>query len=389
MITRRFFCSAAAAGLALVAGPAVAGTLGSACADAISAALAAQPAGPVLLNSYIVQPGGGDFDLTQANAAYVYDNALAGLALLAAGRPAQARQLADALALAQAHDRFFTDGRLRNAYMAGPMATPAKLPGWWDSSAGHWAEDPYQAGSQTGPIAWAMLLWQALGMRAPAQRAADFLNRTLRAPRGYYGGFYGFEPNPQKLTWQSTEQNTDLFAVFSKLDTADDAAHAGQFVRAMLDPKTGCFGAGLSSTGAVNPLLAADAGIWPYLAGLGDAATAQAATAQAAIKTLRRGAGIGFSDSSTSIWLEGTAFASLALRGPDQAAFLATIAANRAPNGYVYATAAPMLATGLAVGPATAGQPEMPFNYYRRPCLSATAWTALAALGVNPLTTDN
>jgi hypothetical protein len=381
VITRRAF---AVAGLAFAAGPAVAATLGTACADAISAALAAMPAGPVLLNSYIVTPGGGDFDLTQANAAYVYDNALAGLALLAAGRPNQARRLADALAAAQAHDRFFNDGRLRNAYLAGPMTAPAKLPGWWDSRAGHWAEDPYQAGSQTGPIAWAMLLWLALGMRAPAQSAADFINRTLRAPRGYYGGFYGFEPDPLKLTWQSTEQNTDLFAVFSKLGAAEDAAHAGQFVGAMLDQKTGCFGAGLSDTGAVNPLLAADAGIWPYFAGLGDAATAQAA-----IKSLRRGSGIGFSQSSTSIWLEGTAFASLALRGQDAAAFLGTIAANRAPNGYVYATVAPMLATGLAVGPATAGQPEMPFTYYRRPSLSATAWATLAVQAANPLTTDH
>jgi hypothetical protein len=379
VITRRFFC--AAAGLALVAGPAVADTLGAACADAISAALAAMPAGPVLLNSYIVEPGGGDFDVTQANAAYVYDNALAGLALLAAGRPDQARRLADALAAAQAHDRFFTDGRLRDAYMAGKMTAPAKLPGWRDKQAGHWAEDPYQAGSQTGPIAWAMLLWLALGMRAPAQRAADFINRTLRAPRGYYGGFYGFEPNPQKLTWQSTEQNTDLFAVFSKLGAAPDAAHAKNFVSAMLDPKTGCFGAGLSGTGAVNPLLAADASIWPYLAGLGDAVSARTA-----IKRLDRGSGIGFSESSTSIWLEGTAFASLALRGPEAASFLRTIAANRAPNGYVYATVAPMLATGLAVGPATGGQPELAFNYYRRPSLSATAWAVLAALGKNPLT---
>ena len=58
----------------------------------------------------------------------------------------------------------YSDGRLRNAYQAGAMATPAKLPGWWETTAGHWVEDPYQAGSQTGPIAWAMLLWAALGM---------------------------------------------------------------------------------------------------------------------------------------------------------------------------------------------------------------------------------
>ena len=193
------------------------------------------PDGPVLLNSYIVEtgPSRADFDLTQANAAYVYDNALAGLLLLAAGHADEAGRIGQALAIAQAHDRFWKDGRLRNAYQAGAVAAPAKLPGWWDAKAGHWAEDPYQVGSQTGPVAWAMLLWSALGMRAPADAAGDWLNAQLRAPNGYYGGFYGFEPSPLKLTWQSTEQNTDLYAVFRKLGRGADAAHAGGFVQAM------------------------------------------------------------------------------------------------------------------------------------------------------------
>ncbi len=145
------------------------------------------------------------------------------------------------------------------------------------------------------------------------------------------------------------------------------------------------FGAGRSPAGAANPLLAADAGIWPYLAGL-----APAATAQAAISALRRGGGIGFSAASDGTWLEGTAFAALALRRAGDAAgaagLLRTVAAQVAPAGYVYATVAPMLATGLTVGPAlVAGQAELPFNYFRRPSLSATAWTALAGLNANPL----
>src|SRR5580698_8154425 len=144
--------------------------LGAACANAIRFQMAILPAGPALLNSYIVEtgPDRGDFDITQANAAYVYDNALAGLLLLAAGHKDEARRIGQALAIAQAHDRFFKDGRLRNAYQAGAMTMPAKLPGWWDAKAGRWNEDPYQVGSETGPVAWAMLLWAALGMRAPA-----------------------------------------------------------------------------------------------------------------------------------------------------------------------------------------------------------------------------
>ena len=52
-------------------------------------------------------------------------------------------------------DRHFRDGRLRNAYVAGPPT--ARLPGWWDAAAGRWVEDAYQVGTATGVVAWAML----------------------------------------------------------------------------------------------------------------------------------------------------------------------------------------------------------------------------------------
>jgi hypothetical protein len=350
-------------------------------AAAIRAEMQALPAGPVLLNSYIVEtgPGATDFDLTQANVAYVYDNALAGLLLLAAGYQDSARRIGQALEIAQTHDRFWKDGRLRNAYQAGLMAVPAKLPGWWDAKAGHWAEDPYQVGSQSGPVAWAMLLWAALGMPEPANTAGNWLDDQLRAPSGYYGGFYGFEPNPLKLTWQSTEQNTDLYAAFRKLGRGEDAAHAKGFVQSMFS--AGLFDAGVSPDGTRNTMVAADAGIWPFLAGV-----ARQQTAEVAIQALRRGDGIGFSDASRTVWLEGTAFAALALGHDSQSSeFLRTVAAERSPQGYVYATVAPTLRTGLTVGPSLQkGVPEQAFNYYRRPALSATAWAGLATLGSNP-----
>ena len=197
--------------------------------------MAALGDGPVLLNSYLIEPGarGDAFDLTQADAAYVYDNALAGLFLLAAGQRKAALRIGQALALAQAHDRKFTDGRLRNAYAAGGMSTPAKLPGFWDKKAGQWDEDPYQVGTDTGPMAWAMLLWATLGMKAPADDAGNFLDATMRAPSGYYGGFYGFDNTQQRLLWQSTEQNTDLVAAFRALGRPEDEAHAAAFVRDM------------------------------------------------------------------------------------------------------------------------------------------------------------
>jgi hypothetical protein len=380
-LTRRAFgvgCAVALAGSAQAArGPFVEAVLGQ---------MAALPDGPVLLNSYLVQAGvGGDaFDLTQANAAYVYDNALAGLFLLAAGERGAALRIGQALALAQAHDRKFADGRLRNAYAAGAMSKPAKLPGFWDKQANRWAEDPYQVGTDTGPVAWAMMLWAALGMRAPADDAGNFVDASLRAPAGYYGGFYGFDPTQQRLLWQSTEQNTDLAVVFHTLGRDEDASHARAFVQAMYNANANQFYSGTAPDGSKNSLLAADAGIWPYLAGLGDAGSALTA-----IKALQRGDGIGFSAASTSIWLEGTAFAALALRkmGNNMApAFLQTIRNNISPEGYVYATVAPSLETGLSVGPSLQqNQPELAFTYYRRPSLSATSWAGLAMLAINPL----
>ncbi|HET9148802.1 MAG TPA: hypothetical protein VFN77_12175, partial [Acetobacteraceae bacterium] len=160
---------------------------------AIKAGLAALPAGPGLLASYITTPGGGDFDLTNANAAYTYDNALAGLALLAGGDAAGAARIADAFVIAQAHDPDHADGRLRNAYRAGAMVRPAALPGWWDEVRNRWLEDPYQVGSEAGPMAWAMLLWTALAARRlnaaryreAAEQAAEWIIRNLHAARGF------------------------------------------------------------------------------------------------------------------------------------------------------------------------------------------------------------
>lgn len=342
--------------------------------------------GPVLLHSYLIspRPRADGFDLTQANAAYIYDNALAGLLLLHTGYRQEALRIAQAMTLAQVHDRYFHDGRLRNAYKAGAMQSPAELPGFWNDKTNQWDEDPYQVGSDTGPIAWAMLLWQALGMVDQANKAGDFLNATLRAPLGYYGGFYGYDQAQQKLTWQSTEQNLDLAVAFKRLGREGDAAHAAAFVQTAYDPAAELFKTGLTPTGQPGMMLAADAGIWPYLAGVGCAESARRAIAR-----LRHGEGIGFSDASHGIWLEGTAFAALALKSmqnPLASSFLDTISANVSRQGYVYATVSPQLSTGLKVGPSLQkNTPPQDFNYYRVPALSTTCWASMAALNINPL----
>lgn len=364
--------------------------------NTIRAQLDAIPPGPALLASYPDRTANARYpEFAPANnpAAYTYDNALAGLALIAGGHALHAARIADAFELAQAHDPNYSDGRLRNAYRAGPVAIPVALPGWWDAQANIWAEDPYQVGSETGPIAWAILLWTALRdagvnsdrYEAAAARAGDWIVTNCANAHGYTGGVFGFPPDQQKLRWVSTEQNTDCAIAFTRLHRPNRAAHAARFVRSMKNPATHLFDAGLTPNGANNPLLAADANIWPTLAGLTDAASLAPAIARLGWPRTDP-AGIGFSTASQGIWTEGTAFAALALHRAGQPAtanrFLATIASQISPSGLLFTTSVPRLATGLTVGP---GADSERFDYYRVPALAPTAWAALALLGSDPL----
>jgi hypothetical protein len=390
MICRRLLLTGALAapvvGAAALSWP----RLADAAIGAIKTRLAAIPAGPALLASYVVAPDGSDFGKVNADAAYVYDNALAGLALLAAGEPGDAARIAEALLIAQGHDPNYTDGRLRNAYRAGAVALPVALPGWWDKRQDRWVQDPYQVGSEAGPMAWAMLLWTALagkGVNAAsynqaARRAGNWINANLRAPQGFCGGFFGFPPHPRKLLWVSTEQNTDLAVAFTRLGMKAAAAHAAGLVRAMSDGH-GLINAGLTPDGARNRMIAADANFWPLLARLMPGKTG---IISALGWPRGRPQGIGFSEASQGIWLEGTGFAALWLRrngdAPLAERFARTILGNFAPSGYVYATVPAMLRTGLTIGP----DPDSPpFDYFRAPALAPTAWVALAAFSSNPL----
>jgi hypothetical protein len=355
--------------------------------------LDAIPSGPALLASYPDLAGApARFATANRHAAYVYDNALAGLALIAAGHPNHAVRLADALVRAQDHDPDYHDGRLRNAYRAGAITSPVALPGWWDARLNQWVEDPYQVGSESGPVAWAILLWTRLikaGFNAAryqraANRAAAWITSTLHAPCGFRGGVFGFPPHPQKLGWVSTEQNLDLAVSFAALGLTREAAHARHFVARMHRAKTHLFTAGLTPAGAINPMIAADANLWPVLAGLAGAATAKAAIDRLGWPRANP-AGIGFSEASQGIWLEGTGFAALALERIGAhalaAGFSATLAAHQTGGSYVVATSTARLATGLTIGPDRSAEQ---FDYYRVPALAPTAWAAMAQVGFSP-----
>src|SRR5438105_10877980 len=75
-----------------------------------------------------------------ASTAFVYDNALAAIALVACGNVTSATTIGNALSLAVRKDRTFADGRVRNAYRAGPVGEgPPALPGWWAATPKIWA----------------------------------------------------------------------------------------------------------------------------------------------------------------------------------------------------------------------------------------------------------
>ena len=348
--------------------------------------------GPGLLRSFVTD-GNEAFDRSHAEVSYTYDNACAGLALLAGGERALAARLGEGLRLAQAQDRYWQDGRLRNAYAAGrqfPEAPrSARPPGWWDPGRGAWVEDGYAAGSAAGPVAFVILLWLALGdppYLAAADRAADWLVRDLKHPKGFTGGTLGHEPSPVVEEWLSTEQNLDLAVAFRRLGRATDAALAAEFVRSMWLPAEQRFAAGLRPDGMLDGTSAVDANLWPLLAfedpthrpALGWVLKRHGLPAGAPEAELD---GVDFNDDRDGLWMEGTAQTALLLRRLGREAlskrFLGTVLRHRTRDGWVLATDVPWLTTGLSNG-------DVPFRYPRRGHLAATAWGAMAALGAAP-----
>jgi hypothetical protein len=377
-----------------------------ACAD-LQRSISTMPPGPVLLPSF---PAAGDGPLHQA--AFLYDNAVAVIALIGCGQTASARRIGDAIVYAQSHDRYWHDGRLRNGYAAGSIGSgPVKLAGWWDQASQSWLEDRYQAGSDSGNLAWAMLALLTLEQHSATPGKTAYLDsarqlavwlRQMRDPStgdgdpgGFRGGTFGHEPQPELVTWKSTEHNTDLAAAYAALAkiTGDaswvaEAQAADAFVSAMWQGDKGCFVTGTGTDGkSRNDFIALDAQIWPLLA-LPDMTNKRDAILQHCLPGLAQqtatGAGYAYSQALHGIWTEGTAQAALLMRlvgdTAKATALLATIDRLHAPEGGFYATDQADLPTGFML-PTDPGKPRL---YFHLPHLGATAWVALAQRGVNP-----
>jgi hypothetical protein len=336
--------------------------------------------------------------------AFLYDNAVATIALIGCGKVDLARRVGDAILIALDRDRFWRDGRLRNAYLAGPVDRQGsiKLGGWWDNAQQRWVEDRYQVGSDNGNMAWAMLALLALDnvsddpkYRSGALRIGNWITtwRDNRGAGGFTGGTFAHEPAPVIVRWKSTEHNTDLAAAFSHLAQATGETRwrelsksATRFVVAMWDSTRQCFATGTGDDGVtINPIVVLDAQVWPLLAQPG-AAQHYVAAISTAQKQLRDGDGFAYSEVRDGIWTEGTAQMLLLMellgRKADAALLRAAIERQRAPDGGYYASSASRLPTGFML----ATDPSQPRLYYRLPHLGAAAWVALAERRFNPFT---
>jgi hypothetical protein len=363
--------------------------------------------GPILLASFPTAEEGPLRD-----SAFLYDNAVAAIALVGCGETELARRIGDALLIALEHDRFWHDGRLRNAYAAGSVkkGRPLKLPGWWDASQERWLEDRYQVGSDNGNMAWAMLALLALdkasgdaGYRTGAARIGQWVvaQQDRRGIPGFTGGTFAHEPEPERVRWKSTEHNADLAAAFNWLARSEPARWrepaqvAAGFVAGMWDAKRNCFATGTGDDGvAINPIIVLDAQVWPPMAVPAVGQRTEAALA-CAHEWLSFEGGYAYSEVRDGVWTEGSAQALLLLkllqadpksRSPAREKQIqqlrAAIEKQRTKDGSYYASGTQRLPTGFML----ATDPLQPRLYFRLPHLGAVAWVALAEKGFNPFT---
>lgn len=375
-------------------------------------------------------PPGDNFDTILKNVAFTYDNVLVLLAYLARGNKGdlqRASLLADAFVYAQNHDRFYTDGRLRNAYQGGdlilaPGWTPndregtVRLPGWWgwDTEQKTWFEDANQVGTDTGNMAWVIIgllrAYEVLGKAEyldAAKRLGVWIEANVRDTRGtggYTGGFEGWEPScgdpgPTPVTWKSTEHNIDTYVAFMTLfditgETVweEQAMHSKQFVKTMWEAcDTDHFATGTNDDG-VTPncdFAPEDVNTWGLMA-LGEVDQYGAGidwvqnNCQVSEPCFRGklAAGIDFNDDGDGIWWEGTAHMVITkrIKGEKSEAvfFLKNLrqAQRFAPNSNgkgIVASCGDGVTTGIE-----------DFLLFNRLHVGATAWYALAELEYNP-----
>jgi hypothetical protein len=364
------------------------------------------PNTPRFLPSYKVQ-GVGSPDLYITNPGFLYDQALVALAYMARGTEDDLRRvriILDAVCFAQESDRAYTDGRLRNAYMAGWLpdqrTKKARLPGWHDYATGNWGEDRVQVGTHAGNLAWSMIALLHYNVVDPkpeyvqaAVSMGDWLEANAKdssGAGGYIVGYEGWEPAPQLISAKSTEQNIDLACAFGLLyeATGDDVwrsarDHANRFVMSMWQPGfPGHFALGTLEDAITvrDDCKVLDPQTWSILALDLSGTTHREESLQWVEENLLVRIddveGVDFNDDRDGIWPEGcgqfilsNAWARKTDRAED---LLSSLETFQSPEGGFWAASKDNLSTGLT------------WEYFHRVALAPTAWYVLAAQSWNP-----
>jgi hypothetical protein len=394
-----------------------------------------RPADPRFLVSYETIKSNNAFDVVERNAGFVYDNAVTLIALIAAGDLDRARTIADALVFAQSNDRFFTDGRLRNAYQGGDLMQPpgwipnsksgtVRMPGWYDPVRTTWFEDEAHVSTYTGNVGWAMLAllnFYEVTREQKYLQAVDQLGNWVianasdnRGAGGFTAGYDGWENratsggaltcpsavfvNGQcKRLYKSTEHNIELHTAFSRLYTAERldqwnqaAQSAKAFLLSMWDPAEGKFWTGTDESGikVFKDVIPVDIQAWAIQALGADAQPFLGALdyVEAHHKTAL---GYGFKQNGgnqcgDNTWFEGTSQVALAhLLVGNRAkwqSILNTLHSAELASGAMPATDGTCLNTGFVLND---GQS---WDYFPRAHVGATAWLSLTENGINPFT---
>jgi hypothetical protein len=363
--------------------------------------------------SYQTIPSDQAFDAAFKNVAFTYDIALALSAFTSAGDCKRAGLLADALLYVREHDRYYSDGRLRNTYQAGDLVSS---PGWqssggsdtigisdgWNTPEQRWHENREFVGSGTGNLAWVMISLlnhyetcggdQYLTAAIALGHWVVAHTQDTRGAGGYTGGYTGWKLNSTKLIWKSTEHNLNLYVAFERLyqTTGEDAwrqrsRHARSFVEAMWNKDEGFYWTGTLDNGiTVNrQVIPLDAQTLSLLAFGPNALTRRAITyAERHYRTSYDGYdGFDFNSDRDMPWPEGTAQAVVAywVSGePDRAQFY--LNELRA----VQLTAHNGNRKGIVAAPANGLTTGFDSLYFNRLHVGATAWFIFAEEKYNP-----
>lgn len=350
--------------------------------------------------------------------AYLYDNAVAAIALSYAGADWHAQKIADAMVFAQGHDRKFHDGRLRNAYISGDAKSDSgrslmaekvtiRLPGFWQD--GRWQEDSYTVSTSTGNMAWTIIALCTVAKNAPEMQreqylaaaisAADFVIRLKSDHGGFTAGYEGWDDAQTKVTYLSTEHNIDLAVAFSSLADAIEekdpvkameyrkaAKYAKDFVFSMYDKDLCCFytGTEIDEKTVSKGVIPLDANTLAILAFSDDLKDVYKIVSFVE-KRMTVGEGFDFSAGDLDgIWNEGTAQMAVCYRvlgsSDKYQKMMDYLKTQVDVDGSIPAADRDGVSTGFVI----IGS-DILWEYHNTQSIGATGWLAFAQMNRNPL----